>query len=214
MADLTRYELADGIATITLDDGKANALSVMMLGELAGRLDQAEADGAVVVLHRAAAALFRRFRSQHRARGMAGDAPRRRADGGAAAVVSSPDRDRLQRPRNRDGRDAVAVLRCARRGRGEFQIGLNEVAIGLTLPWFAIALARHRLAAPARDRYPITGVLVGPAAAREAGFLDEVVEAAALMGAARAHATQLLSSQQATRISPPSSVRGRWCSPS
>ena len=28
---------------------------------------------------------------------------------------------------------------------GPFRLGLNEVRIGLTLPWFAIVLARHRL---------------------------------------------------------------------
>ena len=50
MPDLTTYALADGVATITLDDGKVNALSIAMLAELAGRFDEAEAAGAVVVL--------------------------------------------------------------------------------------------------------------------------------------------------------------------
>ena len=47
---LTAYELADGIATIRIDDGKVNALSEAMLGEIASRFDQAEADEAVVIL--------------------------------------------------------------------------------------------------------------------------------------------------------------------
>jgi len=47
---LTTYDLRDGIATITLDDGKVNALSAEMLGSLNGRLDQAESDEAVVVM--------------------------------------------------------------------------------------------------------------------------------------------------------------------
>ena len=47
---LTTYELADGIATITLDDGKVNALSPELLASIGGRLDRAEADEAVVVL--------------------------------------------------------------------------------------------------------------------------------------------------------------------
>jgi enoyl-CoA hydratase len=50
MAELTRYDLSDGVATITLDDGKVNALSPAMLGELSGRLDQAESDEAIVIL--------------------------------------------------------------------------------------------------------------------------------------------------------------------
>src|SRR5690348_7597992 len=44
------YELDDGIATITLDDGKVNALSPAMSRAIAEALDRAEEDGAVVVL--------------------------------------------------------------------------------------------------------------------------------------------------------------------
>src|SRR3954452_23325866 len=48
--ELTTYALADGVATITLDDGKVNALSPAMLTSIRERLDQAEQDGAIVVL--------------------------------------------------------------------------------------------------------------------------------------------------------------------
>jgi len=50
MTELTTYALDDGVATITMDDGKANALSSAMLGALMAALDRAEEDGAVVVL--------------------------------------------------------------------------------------------------------------------------------------------------------------------
>src|ERR1700712_201429 len=50
MPQLTTYELDGPIATITMDDGKANALSSAMLESLGASLDQAEADGAVVIL--------------------------------------------------------------------------------------------------------------------------------------------------------------------
>src|SRR5262245_19434325 len=50
MGDLTRYESAANVATITLDDGKVNALSLAMLAELNAALDQAEAAKAAVVL--------------------------------------------------------------------------------------------------------------------------------------------------------------------
>src|SRR5688500_3550041 len=46
----TTYDLSDGIATITMDDGKANALSSAMLAELTEQFARAEADEAVVVL--------------------------------------------------------------------------------------------------------------------------------------------------------------------
>ena len=44
------YGLADGIATIRIDDGKLNALSPQVLCEFHGALDRAEADRATVVL--------------------------------------------------------------------------------------------------------------------------------------------------------------------
>jgi enoyl-CoA hydratase/carnithine racemase len=44
------YYCDDAIATITIDDGKVNALSFAVLAELNAALDQAERDGAVVIL--------------------------------------------------------------------------------------------------------------------------------------------------------------------
>ncbi|MBP2319650.1 enoyl-CoA hydratase [Kibdelosporangium banguiense] len=47
---LVRYELTDGIASITMDDGARNTLSPQMIGSLNAALDQAQADRAVVLL--------------------------------------------------------------------------------------------------------------------------------------------------------------------
>ena len=63
---------------------------------------------------------------------------------------------------------------------GPFRLGLNEVRIGLTLPWFAVVLARHRLAPAHFDHALVTGEMFDPRGAREAGLLDVVVPAAEL----------------------------------
>ncbi|MEX1366827.1 MAG: enoyl-CoA hydratase-related protein, partial [Nannocystaceae bacterium] len=47
---LVSWDLSDGIATLTLDDGKANALSHAMLDELDAALTKAEAEASAVVL--------------------------------------------------------------------------------------------------------------------------------------------------------------------
>ena len=47
MSSLVTYEVAEGIAALTMDDGKVNALSIPMLQELHGCFDRAEADAAV-----------------------------------------------------------------------------------------------------------------------------------------------------------------------
>jgi enoyl-CoA hydratase len=58
---------------------------------------------------------------------------------------------------------------------GPFKLGLNEVRIGLTLPWFAVVLARHRLTPAHFDHAAVTGAMLDPQTAREAGLLDAVV---------------------------------------
>ena len=58
---------------------------------------------------------------------------------------------------------------------GRSGLGLNEVRIGLTLPWFAIVLARHRLTPAHFDHAAVTGDMFDPQTAREAGLLDVVV---------------------------------------
>ncbi len=50
MDALVTYQLADGVATITMDDGKVNVMSNAMQAEINAALDQAIDDGAVVVL--------------------------------------------------------------------------------------------------------------------------------------------------------------------
>jgi enoyl-CoA hydratase len=60
---------------------------------------------------------------------------------------------------------------------GPFRIGLNEVNIGLTVPWFAIELARHRLHPSSFDRTVVNATMYGPHDAVNAGFLDQVVPA-------------------------------------
>src|SRR3989442_664220 len=44
------YECSGAISVITMDDGKANVMSVQMLRELNAALDRAEADNSVVLL--------------------------------------------------------------------------------------------------------------------------------------------------------------------
>ncbi len=50
MSDVMTYALEDGIATITMDDGKVNVLGIPMLRELQAAFDRAEEDHAVVIL--------------------------------------------------------------------------------------------------------------------------------------------------------------------
>ena len=57
---------------------------------------------------------------------------------------------------------------------------MNEVAIGLTVPRFAIEIARQRLTPAYFSRVVMTAEMFGPAEAVTAGFFDRVVPADAL----------------------------------
>lgn len=50
MSDLIAYHLEDGIATLTLCNGKVNAISPDVITAFNAALDQAEQDRAVVII--------------------------------------------------------------------------------------------------------------------------------------------------------------------
>jgi enoyl-CoA hydratase len=179
----TTYELADGVATITLDDGKANALNVEMQRAIHEQLDRAEADDAVVVLTGRGTILSAGFDLKTPPEGWG-----EMVEGGARLAARLLD---FPRPTiaacngNAIAMGAFLLLSVDSRvgAGGDFKIGLNEVAIGMTVPWFGIELARHRLTKAAFQRCLTTGVVLGPDDARAAGFLDRVVDADPLAAA-------------------------------
>ncbi|MCB0922399.1 MAG: crotonase/enoyl-CoA hydratase family protein, partial [Actinobacteria bacterium] len=50
MSDLVGYELDNGIATVTLNNGKVNAISPDVIAELNESLDRSETDEAIMIL--------------------------------------------------------------------------------------------------------------------------------------------------------------------
>jgi len=191
MNEATSYSLTDDIATITMDDGKVNALSPELLADLANAFERAQADEAAVVLTgrpRTFSAGFDLRCGPERWPEMV-EAGARLAE----RMLTFPRPVVVACPGNAIAMGALLLLSADHRvgGAGEFRIGLNEVAIGLTLPWFAIALARHRLTRPAFDLCTVSGALLEPRAAQDAGFLDGVVAVDELMDAAYARARAL-----------------------
>lgn len=187
----TTYELTDGIATIRLDDGKVNALSEAMLGEISAQFDRAEADEAVVILTGREGVFSAGFDLKTEGEGwppmlvagaklmeriMSFPRPVIVACGGSAIAAGS------FLLLSADYRVAADV---------DLKVGLNEVAIGLTLPWFAIEIARHRLPRPWFDRCTVTGAMIGAEDGLRAGFIDEIVPSEELDARALAVAQEL-----------------------
>jgi len=75
---------------------------------------------------------------------------------------------------------------------GDHKITANEVALGLTMPRAAIEICRQRLTRAHFDRAVILAEVFTPDAAVAAGFLDAVVSAPELLGAAKRRAAELM----------------------
>lgn len=88
----------------------------------------------------------------------------------------------------------VLALFCDRRvmARGEYKIGLNEVAVGITMPERILAALR-RLVGPHRaEGIVVSGALFDPATALDLGLVDELADGDAVVDRALAWCRQLV----------------------
>jgi len=183
------------IAVLTMDDGKVNVFSAAMAERLKECFDSLDPEvGAVVVTGRPG--IF-----------SAGFDLKTIGTGDRAAIADMVTRtvrmamDVMNFPRPVIGAapgHAVAMgtllmmtMDYRIGARGKFKFGLNEVKDGLTLPKFAIELPRFRI--PTASLIPSTlhSALYDADGAVESGFLDEAVDADALLETAIAHAKRL-----------------------
>jgi enoyl-CoA hydratase len=195
VSDLTTYVLDGPIATITMDDGKVNAFSIPMLQALHAALDRAEQDEAVVVLTGREGYFSAGFDLEVFA---SGDVERviemLRLGATLTERILSFKTPVLAACNGHAVAAGSFVLLAAdlRIGTGgAFRLGLNEVKIGLTMPWFAIELARQRLQPAAFSRAVVTAHMYDPDEALTAGFLDRVVDASELRATSLAAAEEL-----------------------
>src|SRR6266478_2196220 len=91
---------------------------------------------------------------------------------------------------------------------GNHRIGMNEVAIGLTVPRFAIEIARQRLTPAYFSRVVMTAEMFGPVEAVTAGFFDRVVPADQLERAADEVAAALSTLDMAAHAATKARARG------
>ena len=187
--ELVHYDLTDGVATITLDDGKANVLSPDMQKAIHLLLDQAQADTAAVVVLRGREGRF------------SGGFDLGLLQSGAPEGIEMVHTGFLLAERllalpvpvvTVCTGHAVAMglflLLCGDRvigAEGDYKLIANEVAIGMTLPYAAIEIVRHRLTPAAAHRAIVLSEQFGPDTAVAAGIFDQVVPAGDLDGAAR-----------------------------
>jgi enoyl-CoA hydratase len=185
MTDRVTYRCESGVATVTMDDGKVNAMSTAMLHDIGAALDRAESDHALVVLRSAREGLFsagfdlKVFAAKDPVRSL--EMVRAGAEL-ALRLMAFPYPTIGIIAGHAFPMGTFLLLACdVRIGvRGKFRMGLNEVAIGITPPRFAIELARSRLHPAWLSRTVTLGEMFEPDEAVTAGLLDRVVSPEAL----------------------------------
>jgi enoyl-CoA hydratase len=193
MAGRTSVAIADGVARITLDDGKVNAMSREMLAEIEAALDEAEKAGAVTLLRGREGIFSAGFDLPTFARGV--EASVAMVGAGARLVerlLAFPLPVLAVCTGHAYPMGAFLLLASDVRFAlaGPFRIGMNEVAIGLTLPRFAVELARHRLTPPGFAR-ATSAAMFGPKEAMRLGYVDRVLDASELDAAVAEEAARL-----------------------
>ena len=178
MPEPVRFDLIGNVARLHFDDGKANAVSPAALDALHAALDRAEKEaGAAVLLGRPG-----RFCAGFHLDTIAEspESARRLVAGGAlwlTRMASSPLPIVAGCGGHALAMGALLLLAADLRigAEGDFKIGLNEVAIRMTLPAFAVEFANERLSKRHLLRATTQAEIYAPAAASNAGFLDRVV---------------------------------------
>jgi len=193
MTDKVTYQEAEGgVAVLRIDDGKVNALSLDLIGELKGALDRAEDDGrAVVLLGRSG-----KFSAGFDMKAMNGglDGARELLLGGAELLMrlyGFPRPVVVGCTGHAIAAGALILLSADYRvgAAGPFKVGLNETAIALRLPFFGLEIARERIPKNYLTPAVLMATLYGPEDAVPVGYLDTVVaqeevESSALVAAA------------------------------
>jgi len=182
------------VAVITLDDGKANAISFEVLDGLNAALDAAFSSAkAIALIGREG-----KFSAGFNLKIMTGDiADARRLLGGGAElgikILEAPIPLVLGVTGHALAMGGILTTTADYRvgAAGDYKLGLNEVAIGMPVPKFAVELTRDRLAKKWFTRCVQHAELCSPEQAVDAGFLDEVVPLADVRDRAVAVAQRL-----------------------
>lgn len=185
MSERVTYRLEEGVAHLTMDDGKVNVMSIAMLRDLGAAFDEAERAEAVVVLRSARPGIFS---AGFDLKVFAANDPKGSLEmvkvGAELALrlMSFPMPIVGVMEGHAFPMGTFLLLPCDIRlgARGKHRMGLNEVAIGIPPPGFAIELARSRVHPAWLSRTVTLGEMYEPDDAVAAGFLDRVVPANAV----------------------------------
>jgi enoyl-CoA hydratase len=192
--ELVNYVLENKVAVLTMDDGKANALSQAMLDELVAAVGRAEKEASAIVL--------------------AGRTDRFCAGFDLRVMMSGPDNAKALLTTGSKllmklyGTPLPLVIACTGHAlaggalvvltgdyrvcaQGAYKIGLNEVSLGMPVPVLAMELARDRLSKRELVKATLMATIYDPDNALRVGYVDAVVAPDQVVAQAKAEAARL-----------------------
>lgn len=193
MSDIVQFTEEESYCLIQLDDGKANVVGFALLEQLNAALDKAVEAGKVVIIAGRPGKFSAGFDLPVMQQG--GEAATRLIAGGAELarrLQTFPTPVVLAVTGHALAMGGLILLSADYRIgiAGDYKLGLNEVAIGLSMPRFGIAIARARLTKAHFQLAVNCARLYDAEGAVEAGFLDEAVDVDQLMSRAVAVAEE------------------------
>ncbi|WJG09834.1 crotonase/enoyl-CoA hydratase family protein [Aliiglaciecola sp. LCG003] len=179
MTKLVNYEKHDNFALIAIDNGKANAISHDVIEQLNASLDKAEQHNLVVVLTGKEGMFSAGYDLSVMKESM--ESAMSLVEKGSTLskrLLSFPTPVIVACSGHAVAKGAFLLLSADYRigVDGDFKIGLNEVAIGMTMHYTGIELARERLNPVYFSRSVLNAEIFNPEYALDAGFLDLVVK--------------------------------------
>jgi enoyl-CoA hydratase len=179
MSDFIQYERLGDVAILRIDDGKANALDPAIIDALHAGLDRAEKEAGAVLLTGRPGRFSAGFNLGVLREG-GPEAARGLVTAGAELAVHiarHPAPVVIACSGHALAMGAVLLLAADLRigAAGDFKIGFNEVAIGMTTPLFLLEFAKERLSKRHLQRATVQAEIYSPESAVDAGFLDRVL---------------------------------------
>lgn len=178
MSSVVDLKIEKNVATITLQNGKVNAISHQVLDELNQALDLAEKEKAVVVITGKPGMLSGGYDLSVMRESM--ELAMKLVEKGSTLsrrLLSFPFPVIVACTGHAVAKGAFLLLSADYRigVDGDFKIGLNEVAIGMSMHDAGVEIARGRMSSMYFNRGVILAEMVNPQEAINMGFLDKVV---------------------------------------
>lgn len=176
--EFVKSEMRNKTCVLRIDHGKPNSISTAVAEELIDGLASAEESADAVVILGRAGMFSGGFDLPTMGKGPA--AVREMLTAGAKllmAIYNHPKPIVIGCAGHAIAMGAFITMAGDRRigAAGAFKIGMNETAIGMTLPTFGLELARARLSKRHFDRAIVQSTIYDPQGAVDAGILDEIV---------------------------------------